>query len=160
MTAARNLRQKLIAEILRAGGVASQDAISAKLSQLGHAVTQATVSRDLSRLGAVKVKRGGAIHYALPEQMGDQNWAGERLTEILAQWVRSIATSGQSIVLKTPPGSAHLVALAIDQSELPDVAGTIAGDDTLFIALHDGASAGSLASRLRILSNQGSGKLS
>ncbi|HXG99628.1 MAG TPA: hypothetical protein VNI79_04340 [Sphingomicrobium sp.] len=152
MSAARTLRQKLIGEILRAGGVASQEEVSARLLELGHDVTQATVSRDLSQLGAVKIKRDGVLNYALPEQIGPDNWAGARLAEILAEWVRSIETSGSTIVLKTPPGSAHLVAIAIDQTDLPDVAGTISGDDTLFIAVRDGVAAGALAERLRLLS--------
>jgi len=158
MTAARNLRQKLIGEILRSGGVASQEEVSAKLSELGHEVTQATISRDLGRLGAVKIKRGGVLNYALPDQISGNDWAGARLAEILGEWVRSIEASGSTIVLKTPPGSAHLVGLAIDQAELADVAGTISGDDTVFVAVRDGVVADALATRLRALSTPSPGK--
>jgi len=150
---ARARRQKTIAEILRSGTVASQEEVTDKLASLGFAVTQATVSRDLDQLGAVKVKRGGVLTYALPDQIGDSDWAASRLQRILSEWVQSVETAGNLIILKTPPGSAHLVALAIDQSNLPEIAGTISGDDTLFLAVRDGVAADAVSSRFRALSN-------
>ncbi|WP_324750880.1 arginine repressor [Sphingomonas sp. LY54] len=153
MTDARARRQKTIAEILRSGTVASQEEVTDKLASLGFAVTQATVSRDLDQLGAVKVKRGGVLTYALPDQIGDSDWAASRLQRILSEWVQSVETAGNLIVLKTPPGSAHLVALAIDQSNLPEIAGTISGDDTLFLAVRDGVAADAVSDRFRALSN-------
>lgn len=153
MTDARARRQKTIAEILRSGTVASQEEVTDKLASLGFAVTQATVSRDLDQLGAVKVKRGGVLTYALPDQIGDSDWAASRLQRILSEWVQSVETAGNLIILKTPPGSAHLVALAIDQSNLPEIAGTISGDDTLFLAVRDGVAADAVSSRFRALSN-------
>jgi transcriptional regulator of arginine metabolism len=112
------------------------------------------VSRDLDQLGAVKVKRGGVLSYALPDQLGDSDWAAARLQRILAEWVQSVEAAGNLIVLRTPPGSAHLVALAIDQARLPEIAGTIAGDDTLFLAARDSATAGALADRFQSLSRE------
>jgi transcriptional regulator of arginine metabolism len=153
VTDARARRQKTIAEILRSGTVASQEEVTDKLASLGFAVTQATVSRDLDQLGAVKVKRGGVLTYALPDQIGDSDWAASRLQRILSEWVQSVETAGNLIILKTPPGSAHLVALAIDQSNLPEIAGTISGDDTLFLAVRDGVAADAVSSRFRALSN-------
>ncbi|MEA1014923.1 arginine repressor [Sphingosinicella sp. LY1275] len=153
MTDARARRQKTIAEILRSGTVASQEEVTDRLASLGFAVTQATVSRDLDQLGAVKVKRGGVLTYALPDQIGDSDWAASRLQRILSEWVQSVETAGNLIVLKTPPGSAHLVALAIDQSNLPEIAGTISGDDTLFLAVRDGVAADAVSDRFRALSN-------
>jgi transcriptional regulator of arginine metabolism len=153
VTDARARRQKTIAEILRSGTVASQEEVTDKLASLGFAVTQATVSRDLDQLGAVKVKRGGVLTYALPDQIGDSDWAASRLQRILSEWVQSVETAGNLIVLKTPPGSAHLVALAIDQSNLPEIAGTISGDDTLFLAVRDGVAADAVSDRFRTLSN-------
>lgn len=154
MTDSRARRQKLIAELIRSGSVASQDDVTAKLAEQGIAVTQATVSRDLDQLGAVKVKRNGVLGYALPEQLGDSDWAAARLGRILGDWVQSVEAAGNLIILKTPPGSAHLVALAIDQSHLPEIAGTISGDDTLFLAVRDGVVVGTIAHRIRALSNQ------
>jgi transcriptional regulator of arginine metabolism len=96
------------------------------------------VSRDLDQLGAVKVKRGGVLSYALPDQVGAADWSTARLRRILGEWVVSIESAGPMLVLKTPPGSAHLVASAIDQARMPEIAGTVSGDDTLFVALRDG----------------------
>jgi transcriptional regulator of arginine metabolism len=154
MTDSRHRRQKLIAELIRAEPLASQEEVTARLAAQGFAVTQATVSRDLDQLGAVKVKRGGILSYALPDQIGDSDWAAARLQRILAEWVRSVEAAGNLIVLRTPPGSAHLVGLAIDQARLPEVAGTICGDDTLFLAIRDGAAAHAVAERLRILTQE------
>jgi transcriptional regulator of arginine metabolism len=138
MTDTRARRQKAIAEIIRSGPVANQEEVTSRLAGQGFAVTQATVSRDLDQLGAVKVKRGGVLSYALPDQIGDSDWAGARLHRILSEWVISIEAAGNIVVMKTPPGSAHLVGLAIDQARLEEVAGTISGDDTLFLAIRDG----------------------
>jgi transcriptional regulator of arginine metabolism len=147
-------RQKAIAEIIRTTPVASQEDVTARLAALGYRVTQATVSRDLDQLGAVKVKRGGVMSYALPEQIGSSDWAAARLQRIFAEWVQSVEAAGNIVVLKTPPGSAHLVGVAIDQAKLPEIAGTICGDDTLFVALREGVVSGILAERFRSLSDQ------
>ena len=152
MTDGRARRQKLIADMIRSDGVGSQEEVTARLAGLGIAVTQATVSRDLDQMGAVKVKRGGVLGYALPDQVPESDWTAARLDRILAEWVRSVEAAGNLVVLKTPPGSAHLVGLAIDQANLPEIAGTICGDDTLFLALRDGTVAGAIAQRFRTLS--------
>lgn len=154
MTEDRVRRRKMIAEIVRAGDAASQEDVTARLARLGLAVTQATVSRDLDRLGAVKVKRNGSLRYALPDQVGDTDYVEKRLERILSEWVRSVEAAGSLLVIKTPPGSAHLVAVAIDGANLPDIAGTISGDDTVFAALRDGVVAHAVADRLRALSSQ------
>ena len=149
MSDIRARRQKLIAEYIRSHQVISQEEVSARLAQLGFAVTQATVSRDLDQLGAVKVKRGGVSTYALPDQLGGGDWAAGRLERIVGDWVRSVEATGNLLVLRTPPGSAHLVGAAVDQAQLPEVAGTISGDDTLFLALRDGIVADAVAHRFR-----------
>ena len=154
MTDARARRQKAIAELIRAEALASQEEVTARLAEFGFAVTQATVSRDLDQLGAVKVKRGGVLSYALPEQLGDSDWAAARLRRIFAEWVQSVEAAGNLIVLRTPPGSAHLVGLALDQAKLDEVAGTICGDDTLFVALRDGVHPGTMAMRFKQLSQE------
>lgn len=156
MTDARARRQKIIADLIRNQPVASQEDVTARLAAKGYAVTQATVSRDLDQLGAVKVKRGGILSYALPDQLGDSDWAAARLQRILAEWVQSVEAAGNLIVLRTPPGSAHLVALAIDQARLPEIVGTIAGDDTLFLAARDSGTAASVADRFQTLSRESS----
>jgi transcriptional regulator of arginine metabolism len=151
VTEARSRRQRAIAELLRQEAIGSQEEVTARLSAAGFAVTQATVSRDLEQLGAVKVKRGGTLRYMLPEEIGDRGWAAARLGPILAEWVQSIEAAGNLVVMRTPPGSAHLVGLALDQARLPEVAGTICGDDTLFLAVRDGVAPGTVALQLRKL---------
>lgn len=154
MSEARSKRLKAIADLIRAEPLASQEEVTTRLRGLGFAVTQATVSRDLDQMGAVKVKRGGALTYAMPDQIGDSDWAAARLQRIVADWVQSVESAGNLLVLKTPPGSAHLVGLALDQAKLPEVAGTICGDDTLFLALRDGIDPAVFADRFRRLSDQ------
>jgi len=143
-----------LADLLRSGEIASQEDATERLAGLGFPVTQATVSRDLEQLGAVKVKRGGASRYALPDQLGGRDWEAGRLARILREWSLSIEAAGQMIVIRTPPGSAHLVASAIDHSDLIEVAGTVSGDDTLFIAVRDGHSLPAVVARFRRMTGQ------
>ena len=150
----RSRRQRAISDLLRGQTIASQEDVTAKLSALGFAVTQATVSRDLDQLGAVKVKRGGVLSYALPDQLAESDWSADRLERILREWVLSIEAAGTLIVLKTPPGSAHLVGSAIDHARPPEIAGTVSGDDTLFLAVRDGFASDRVVARFRALSGQ------
>jgi transcriptional regulator of arginine metabolism len=154
MTDARSRRQKAIAELIREDALGSQEEVTSRLRAQGFSVTQATVSRDLDQMGAVKVKRSGVMSYALPDQLADSDWAASRLAKIVADWVQSVEAAGNLLVLRTPPGSAHLVGLALDQAKLPEIAGTISGDDTLFIALRDGVVPGIMAERFRKLSQE------
>jgi transcriptional regulator of arginine metabolism len=150
----RARRQKAISELIRTQAIGSQEDVTDRLAALGFAVTQATVSRDLDQLGAVKVKRGGVLCYALPDQMADTDFSADRLERILREWVLSVEATGTLLVLKTPPASAHLVASAIDQARPPEIAGTVAGDDTLFLAVRNGYQAEAVAARFRTLSGQ------
>lgn len=154
MTDARLRRQKAIADLIRSEPLGSQEEVTARLGAIGYSVTQATVSRDLDQMGAVKVKRGGALSYALPDQLGDNDWAAARLRRIFGEWVLSVEAAGNLLVMRTPPGSAHLVGLALDQAKLKEVAGTICGDDTLFVALKDGIDSGFMAKSFRELSQE------
>jgi transcriptional regulator of arginine metabolism len=149
MSGSRARRQKFIAEFIRSHEVAGQDEVMARLAKHGFAVTQGTVSRDLDQLGAQKVRRGGVSCYSLPDQLGAHGWTADRLSRLVVEWVQSVDLAGHLIVLKTPPGSAHLVAFAVDQARLPEIAGTVAGDDTLFIAVRDTEAAARLAVWLR-----------
>ncbi len=141
-------RQRLIGDWLRAQKVGSQEELVARLGLAGIAATQATVSRDLDELGAVKLRRDGAIRYVLPEASAPGPSAAA-LDRLLADWVTDIIDANGLVVLKTPPGSANLVANALDAAAIEGVAGTIAGDDTIFIALIEGASPGVIAGQLR-----------
>jgi transcriptional regulator of arginine metabolism len=152
MTDGRQRRQKVIADIIRREAVGSQEDVTARLAGHGLSVTQATVSRDLDQMGAVKVKRGGVLRYSLPDEIGDSDWAAARLQRIMSDWVQSVEAAGNMIVMKTPPGSAHLVGLALDQAKLPEIAGTVCGDDTIFLVVREGAEPAIVADRFRGLS--------
>ena len=154
MTDIRTRRLHKLADLIRGGGLASQEEVTERLKALGFAVTQATVSRDLDQLGAVKVKRGGVLSYALPDQIGGADWSAERLERILKEWVVSVEAAGQLIVIRTPPGSAHLVASAIDHAQLPEIAGTVSGDDTMFVAVRDGIEIGNMLTRFERMMGQ------
>ena len=149
MNDSRTKRQRAVIDILREGPVRSQEEIASRLIALGYSVTQATVSRDLEQIGAVKVRRGGTLGYSLPDQLGGRDWAANRLERIFGEWVQSVEIAGNIVVLRTPPGSAHIVGLALDQAKLPEVAGTIAGDDTLFVAVRSDFPTEPFAQRLR-----------
>jgi transcriptional regulator of arginine metabolism len=102
--------------------------------------TQATVSRDLEELGAIKVRApGGASVYAIPELPTDQLAPEDHLRRVLGEWLVELDRSGDLVVLRTPPGSAHVVASALDRAGLPKLVGTVAGDDTLLAIASEGA---------------------
>ena len=141
-------RQRMIADWLRDQKVGSQEELVARLSLSGIAATQATVSRDLLELGAVKLKREGSIRYVMPDQV-EPGHAAAKLDRLLMEWVDAIIPAGNLIVLKTPPGSANLVANALDSAGLHEVAGTLAGDDTIFVAISEGTNPHAVATMLQ-----------
>jgi transcriptional regulator of arginine metabolism len=147
MAELKDRRQRTIAELIRSHALASQEELAERLGAMGYAVTQATISRDLEQLGAVKVRREGRLGYALPDQVRDA--PSPRLVSVLRDWVRSVEPAANLVVLKTPPGSAHLVGVTLDQSALPEIVGTICGDDTIFVAARSGAEAKALAARFQ-----------
>jgi transcriptional regulator of arginine metabolism len=139
-------RQRAMADLIRSQAIANQEELADRLSTLGFAVTQATISRDLEQIGAVKVRRAGELNYALPDQV--QAAPGPRLAAVLRDFGRSIQTASNLVVIKTPPGSAHLVGVALDQSDFPEIVGTICGDDTIFVACGSSDVAAALATKL------------
>jgi transcriptional regulator of arginine metabolism len=147
MSDLKERRQRAIADLIRGGTLSSQEELAERLSGLGFAVTQATISRDLDQIGAMKVRRAGQLSYALPDQV--QPAPGPRLATLLRDFVRSIDTAANLIVIKTPPGSAHLIGVALDQSEYPEIVGTICGDDTIFVATASPETAAELGTKLR-----------
>lgn len=133
-TAARRIA---IRRLLAEGTIADQQALVSELERLGHAVTQTTVSRDLAALGARKQAdpRGGE-HYVLAAGRSRSPQQQQELAQRMQQFVVEINSSGNLVVLRTPPGAAHSVAVALDaEAEMvPEILGTIAGDDTIFVA--------------------------
>lgn len=146
MTDLKERRHRAIADLIRSSALSSQEELAERLGSLGFIVTQATISRDLEQIGAVKVRRDGMLSYAMPETVPSA--APQRLAAVFRDWVRSVEPAATMVVIKTPPGSAHLVGVVLDQSDLPEIAGTICGDDTIFIACRSPADALSLSSRL------------
>jgi len=127
-------RQHKIAQILESSPVTSQAEVVELLRREGVVATQATVSRDLEELGAVKVRApGGLSVYAIPELPAEQIVPTEHLRRVLSEWVVEAAYSANIVVLKTPPGSAHVVASALDRAGLREIVGTVAGDDTVLV---------------------------
>ncbi len=111
--------------------------------------TQATVSRDLDDLGAIKVRvPGGETAYAIPALPKEQRAPEDHLRRVFGDWVVEVASSGNLVVLRTPPGSAHVVGSALDRAGLPEVIGTVAGDDTLVVVAAEGVSGTQLAQSL------------
>jgi len=151
VTDSRSRRLRALAELIRGEAHDSQEELTARLRAQGFAATQATVSRDLVALGAVKVKRDGLLRYVLPDQLGARDWAAGQLERIVREWVQDVEPAGQMLVLRTPPGSAHLVASAIDQAQLAEVAGTVAGDDTIFLAARNGHPLPALVARFEAM---------
>ena len=145
MTDLKERRQRALADIIRADALTSQDELVERLGARGFAATQATISRDLEQIGAVKVRRGGQLSYALPEEGRS---AAPRLSSVFRDWVRSVEPAGNLVVIKTPPGSAHLIGVALDQSDFPEIVGTICGDDTVFIACRTAGEADTLSETL------------
>jgi transcriptional regulator of arginine metabolism len=147
---AKNQRQLRIARLLEHHSVSSQAQLVELLAGEGVTATQTTVSRDLEELGAVKVRlRGGQdAVYAIPELPKDQIAPEEHLTRVLGEWVAEVACSGNLVVLRTPPGSAHVVGSALDRAGLEDVVGTVAGDDTVLVVVAEETPAAELAASL------------
>jgi transcriptional regulator of arginine metabolism len=142
-------RQHRIARLLEDQAVSSQAQLVELLAADGVVATQATVSRDLEDLGAVKVRiPGGAMAYAIPEHAKDRTAPDDHLRRVMGEFVVDVAHSGNLVVLRTPPGSAHVIGSALDRSGLPDVLGNVAGDDTLLLVCSENTSGAEVASRL------------
>ncbi|MBT8206933.1 MAG: arginine repressor [Acidimicrobiia bacterium] len=131
MTGNFSARRRIVRKLLTQERIGSQQQLVEQLAAHGHQVTQATVSRDLDALGAVKVANNSSSHYALPVRSSDA--AEKELVSTLNSFVESMAASGNLAVLRTPPAAAQVVASAIDASGLAEVVGTVAGDDTVLV---------------------------
>ncbi len=156
MSLSKAQRQHRIVRLIEAHTVTSQAQLVELLAADEVIATQATVSRDLEDLGAVKVRvRGGEVAYAIPELPIALVAPQEHLRRVLGEWVVEVASSGNLVVLRTPPGSAHVVASALDRSGLVGVLGTVAGDDTLLVVVAEGRTGASMAGELVDLAGLG-----
>jgi transcriptional regulator of arginine metabolism len=122
-------RRNQILEVLHHETVATQEELRRKLARRGIQVTQATVSRDIEELGLVKTREGYRLPEA-PEPAPPQ----PPLSIVLKEFVREVCQASNLVIVKTHPGNAHTVAVVLDAEQWPEVAGTVAGDDTIFVA--------------------------
>lgn len=155
----KTARHGVIKEILGSEKVGSLEGLSEALKVDRIFVTRATLSRDLEELGAFKVRgaEGGAGHYVLPEE--GQPPAGvaggtQKLSRLLNELVTGIDHAGQMAVVRTPPGAANFLASALDRSNLPEVVGSVAGDDTIFVLAREPLTGSGLATRLHDLAEE------
>lgn len=160
----KNARQQRIVEMVTGHEVRSQTELAEMLASHGLQVTQATLSRDLVELDAVKVRSAsGPLVYAVPGEGGDRSpaapretaAAAQRLSRLCAELLVSAEASANLVVLRTPPGAAQFLASAFDKADLPDVLGTIAGDDTVLVIARSPAGGAALADRFVSLADGG-----
>lgn len=160
--ATKNARHQQIVELVTHHQVRSQTELAELLAGSGVRVTQATLSRDLVELDAVKVRSAsGALVYAVPAEGGDRRPAapGEtaaaaaRLARLCGELLVSADASANLVVLRTPPGAAQFLASAFDKSEFPEILGTIAGDDTVLVIGRDPQGGDDLARRFLALAD-------
>ncbi|SDX58592.1 transcriptional regulator, ArgR family [Modestobacter sp. DSM 44400] len=160
-TLTRSARHARITELITVVPITSQTQLARLLAESGVEVTQATLSRDLEELGAVKLRGsdGAPASYVLPPENAPLRPAQSspaRLTRMLADLLTSAEGSANLAVLRTPPGAAQFLASALDKVGLPDVLGTIAGDDTLMVVSRQPDGGPALADRLRALAERAS----
>jgi transcriptional regulator of arginine metabolism len=158
----KNARHQRIIDLVTHRPVRSQTELAALLAEVGVHVTQATLSRDLGELNAVKVRSSdGALVYAVPGEGGDRTATApsdtvagrDRLARLCAELLVSAEASANLVVLRTPPGAAQFLASAFDKAELRDILGTIAGDDTVLVIGRDPDGGDELARRFVEMAN-------
>jgi len=143
-------RQQVIVQLLAEQSVRSQSQLVELLKAEGIETTQKTISKDLDELGSVTVRgSGGKIIYAIPELPSEQHLPEDHLKRVMGEWVVDVNSSGNIVMMRTPPGSAHVVASAIDRAGVGTILGTVAGDDTIMVVTNEGSSGSAVADSLR-----------
>jgi transcriptional regulator of arginine metabolism len=149
-----NHRRDEIVRIIRNGVVSSQEDLLSRLAKRGIRVAQPTLSRDLRDLGVVKTPEGYAIAETLTAALlAPRETREDKLDAAIGHLVLTATLSGTMVVLRTPPAQAQPVARAIDEADLPDVAGTLGGDDTVFVAMTSTSAAHAFERRVRALTS-------
>ena len=149
MEVMKQARQRSIRDLVEQRVIRTQKGLADALNERGFKTTQATISRDVAELGLIKVSRDGNVAYALPPRLIEAEASGEdRLRKLFRDLPVEIREAGLLLVVRTLPGSAHAIAAALDRARWPEVAGSIAGDDTLFVAFTDRTSLGRIRRRL------------
>ncbi|MFI8564939.1 arginine repressor [Rhodococcus sp. NPDC078407] len=153
-------RQARIIALLATHQVRSQPQLASLLAAEGIDTTQATLSRDLEELGAVKLRApdGGVGMYVVPEDgspVRGVSGGTDRLLKLLGELLVSTDHSGNQAVLRTPPGAAHYLASALDRAAMPEIVGTIAGDDTILLIAREPHTGGEVAEKIEKLARRG-----
>lgn len=152
MEVIKQLRQREIRDLLAQRPIRTQQELAAALRERGFRATQATISRDVAELGLLKSNQGGVQTYVVPARVAEAESTGEeRLRALLHDLPVEVRESGLMLVLKALPGSAHPIAAALDRTRWPEVVGSIAGDDTVFVAFADRTSMQRIRARLASL---------
>ncbi len=135
----KDSRHALIRQIIRESGVFTQSQLVDLLLARGKKVTQATVSRDLQELGVYteRNQEGRSIYMLAEDRLPVQKIFKDQLQKVLEEWTQTVSATGNLVVLKTPPGSAQVIAAALDRASHPDILATLAGDDTVLIVTAD-----------------------
>ena len=155
MEVMKQLRQRAIRDLVEQRPIRTQQELAAALRDRGFRATQATISRDVAELGLGKGSREGRSAYILPPRLRDTDASGEdRLRRLLADVPVEFRFADLLLIIKTLPGSAHAVAAALDRTRWPEIVGSIAGDDTVFVATGDKSSLRRLRDRLVGLSGR------
>lgn len=140
-------RRSQILDLLKAEVVADQAELRRKLAQRGIRVTQATVSRDIRELGVAKTREG----YSLPRAIEPIAPPQPALALILKEFLRDVKQASNLVVVKTHPGNAHTVAVALDSAGWREIMGTVAGDDTIFVAAAGARQAAQLRKKIQAM---------
>ena len=149
MEVMKQLRQRAIRDLVEQRPIRTQQELAAALRERGFRTTQATISRDVAELGLVKAGRDGTQAYAIPPRLREAETSGEdRIRTLLRDMPVEIRDAGTMLILRTLPGSAHPLAAALDRARWPEVVGSIAGDDTVFVAFADRRSLARVRARL------------
>ena len=145
----KQLRQRAIRDLVEQRPIRTQQELAAALRERGFRATQATISRDVAELGLGKGSGEGRAAYVLPPRLRDAEVSGEdRLRRLLADVPVEFRIANLLLIIRTLPGSAHAVAAALDRTRWPEIVGSIAGDDTVFVATADKSSLRRLRDRL------------
>ncbi len=145
--ARKHHRQQALVRLVQQHKLATQQDLVSALEHAGFVATQATVSRDIVELGLVKVARDGQHVYAAPTAVS-AGGGTDRLRKFCEDYPVEGRLAGNILVLRSPPGTANAMAIALDTSELGEIVGTVAGDDTVFVATSTDRHARSLLTRL------------
>jgi transcriptional regulator of arginine metabolism len=148
----KSQRQHRIAELIGSHVVSTAAQIVSLLQGEGISATQATITRDLQEIGAVKVRdEEGQRRFKLPDMPSRGSAPLDHLRRMMGEWAASINNAGHLVVVRTPPGCAHVVASALDRSAISGVLGTVAGDDTILVIAEENYGGTALANDLRRL---------